>query len=441
MSEIYKIKNFSFKYPFQESGINIKGEFVINKGETVLIAGESGSGKTTLLYALKGLIPEVIYGILKGNITFKNKKITHLSQEEKLKIGMIFQNPSAQMLNRRVIDELAFGLENLKYSQKKIKQEIENISNLFGISGLLQRELNTLSGGEKQKIALLSILITKPEVILFDEPTAFLDPISAGKFIEIFKTIIGEKTILIVEHNLDYLKNFVNKIVSIKNNTIFLEDNFIWDYKLPTIAKSKGDKVVLTVERLKFSYNKKNEVLKNINLELFEGEIIGIKGNNGAGKSTFLKLLARLLKPKEGDIFLLGKKNYKLKDYYKKIGLLMQNPENHFLFSKVKNETSIKILNLLGLGKLALMNPFTLSEGEKRRLSIGILLNSNPKVILMDEPTFGQDYKNKVNLIEVLKNLKDKGHSFVIVSHDIPFLKSVSNRILTLENGVLHENE
>ncbi len=441
MNEIYKIKDFSFGYPFQKKGISINGEFEINQADIVLLTGNSGAGKSTLLYALKGLIPDVIYGTLKGKILFNQKDIQTLSYQEKLKIGLLFQNPNSQMINKTVFDELAFGLENLRFSSDKIKEKIKNMSREFGIQNLLDRNLTTLSGGEKQKVALLSILLTEPQVILFDEPTAFLDPKSAKIFIDIFNKIIKNKTVVIVEHNLAYLKNTVNKIITIENNSIKVRADIEWEKKLPQIHKDYSDEKMLEVKDLSFAYKKGKEIIGNLNLTVYKNQIVGIIGENGAGKTTLLKLLARLIKPNKGEIILNSKKKYSLRKYYSMVSLLLQNPENHFLFSKVKKETSKKNLELLGIEHLEQQNPFTLSEGEKRRLSIAILLNNDANLILMDEPTFGQDFKNKVNLIKIIQKLHMQDYSFIIVSHDIPFLKSVCAKIYTLENGKLYETE
>ncbi len=442
MNNIYEIDNFSFGYYSQKKSVEIKGKLTIKKNDIVLLSGNSGSGKTTLLYALKGLIPDTIFGKMSGTILFNGVEIQKIDTAQKLKIGLLFQNPNAQMINKKVINELAFGLENLKLPSKEIKKKIFEIAEKFEVTHLLNRDTIGLSGGEKQKIALLSILLTNPDVLLFDEPTAFLDPESAKLFVETFKKIIKNKTVIIVEHNLHYLKEYVNKIIKIENRIAHSiePNNFQWDFDLPKINNDFiSDKTILEIKNLSFNYKKQANLLKNINLIVRKGEIISIIGKNGAGKSTLLKLMAKILKPVSGEIILEDKINYSLKEYYKKLSLLWQNPENHFLFDKVKKEADINKLELFGLEELADNNPFTLSEGEKRRLSLAIIFNNEPELLLMDEPTFGQDPQNKIALIKMLELLIKKQKSIVIVSHDLKFVYAVSDKIYKLEDGSLYE--
>ena len=443
---IYSLKDFSFKYPYSDSSITWKGSYSIKKGDILLLSGESGSGKSTLLYALKGLIPETIFGKMTGDVKFYGQDLSKLSQSNRMNIGFLFQNPNAQMVNKTVHQELAFGLENLREKSSIIKDKIKFYSQKFEIENLLDRNVLELSGGEKQKIALISILLMEPEVILFDEPTAFLDPSSAKHFVEVFQKIVTSKTIVIIEHNLNYLENYVNRFISIKKNGEIREKKLSeieWQHSFPEINISTHGQNILKINELFFSYKKNFPVLENIDLTLQKGEIISIIGNNGSGKTTLLKLITGVLRKYSGDIIFKGKniKEINYKTYYKNISLLFQNPENHFIFNHVIDEVNRnnEVLQLTGLEFFKKRNPFTLSEGEKRRLSLAILWNLDREVFLLDEPTFGQDILNKEQLISMIEKMRNQGKSFIIASHDLPFVKAVSSRIMKLKNRKLEE--
>lgn len=441
---LYKLSNFFVKYPFSNNKISIFGDIIINRSDIVLITGRSGSGKSTLLYALKGLFPDVIAAEIHGSILFNGQPITALSKTEKLKIGLVGQNPDNQMINKIVMDELAFGLENLQVNPDVIKSQILAVSKEFKIEHLLNREIETLSGGEKQKIALLSIILTNPEVILLDEPTAFLDPDSAKSFMDLIHKVSKGKTIIIIEHNVQYIADMINRCFMIEQDGVIDEVDCDVCKISPEAPRNKlkelnnrklGDALPLfEVKKLSFGYNKNQQIIKNFNLVVYPREIIGIMGRNGSGKSTLLRLLARLIKTKNS-IFLYGKEinTYSTKKFYSQLGLLFQNPENHFLLDSVEKELNSdqEMLELFELTKVKQQNPFTLSEGQKRRLSLGIL-NATFKrsLYLLDEPTFGQDVENKEKIVKLIKDMQQTGVSFIIVSHDYPFLNTICNRII-----------
>lgn len=442
-TNIYSIENLSFAYPYANNTLKFKGIINIKQGDVILIKGKSGSGKSTLLKILKGLIPETIYGSLKGKIQFKQEDITKLSNLEMTKIGYLFQNPNSQMLNRTVKQELAFGLENLQKDRNQIIHKIDSYAGKFDINHLLSRNVTELSGGEKQKIALISILMMEPEVLLFDEPTAFLDPDSAEHFIEIFKQIVHQKTIVIVEHNIHYLKKYVNRLFTLKNGYLTEENptKALKSKPYPVVRKNPGNQIILQVKNLVFAYKKERKILNKLNFKLKKAEIVGIIGKNGAGKTTFLNILSRILKKYKGSIYFKGKniKNIKKHEYYQNLTLLMQNPENHFLFNSVREEVenNKSVLARLGLENLEARNPFTLSTGEQRRLSLAILLNLAREVFLWDEPTFAQDRDNKDKLIKIILEMQTRGKTFILVSHDIAFLEAICSKIYRLENGKL----
>ncbi|MFO7896121.1 MAG: ABC transporter ATP-binding protein [Candidatus Cloacimonadales bacterium] len=444
MANLYQLHDFHFRYPFGDSSVQWPGTFSIQEGDILLIGGESGAGKSTLLYALKGFIPDTIFGKMSGQVLFRGKELNKLSSADRAKIGFLFQNPSSQMIQRTVRQELAFGMENLCVPVPKINNRIQEFAREFEISELLPREISTLSGGEKQKVALLSILLMDPQVLLFDEPTAFLDPGSAKHFVDLFHKIAQNKTIITVEHNLDYLKPHVNRSVFITRRGDITEqslEQINWQPSFQPLATQAPGKTILSLENLSFAYDR--PLLKRVDLQVKKGEIVAIIGDNGAGKTTLLKLISGVNKKYSGKIFYAEHEIRQLKyqQYYREVSLLMQNPENHFIFDRVITEVSQNrdILQLANLAGYEQRNPFTLSEGEKRRLSLAILWSLRSNLLLLDEPTFGQDSANKANLIRLISDMRQAGKTFLIVSHDLPFIQAVADRVFILKNGSLQE--
>ena len=440
---LYNIKDFRFTYPEGAHTITWQGNHLIQEGERILLTGASGSGKSTLLYGLMGLIPEILYGKVEGDIFFRGISIIENPEIVKGKAGLILQNPSAQILCHSVREELAYGLENKNIAPKKIIDEIDEWAEKFGIEYLLSQRTNSLSGGEKQKITLLSILMTKPEILMLDEPTAFLDPISAKEIMEIIRQYDEDKTLLFVEHNLDFLKGLITRNLDLDINgqvTDRSAEDIIWHSPLPHLNKTAKGKILMQLEDIRFSYPEK-EILKGVDLLIHESEIIGIRGRNGSGKSTLLQIMSGL-KPKfSGNILLEDKiPKGKLRRHLQSMaGLLFQDPENHFLYHKVEKELEGNDLQFIEdeFADKKNQSPFTLSEGQKRRLSTAICYQGNKKLLFLDEPTFGQDFLNKKKLISLLDKLRNQGTGIVIVSHDNRFLKAVCEQIYELKNGKL----
>lgn len=442
---IYQVENFGFNYPQSNYYLKLNGTFTINQGECVLIQGASGSGKSTLLAALKGLIPHLINGKLSGEICYNNQNITTLNEQQLLGIGYLQQNPDSQLICKDVYSELAFGLENQCFTAAVINGKITQIAADFKLSHLLKRQVSELSGGEKQKINLLAILVMQPQVLLLDEPTAFLDPESAHEIIAMLQQYIKKSTVVIVEHNHYYLQQIVNKVISIDDNGQIKQENtsqIVWNQTLPNLKSiyPHPKNILLELRELNFSYKNSRQLLSKINLSISSGEIIAITGKNGSGKSSLLKLIAGIIKT-QGQIFWqqedIAQINYQI--LWSKLTLLWQNPEAHFIYNSVNEELNHddNILTMFDLVPQREQNPYSLSEGQKRRLSLAIALNLKPQLILLDEPTFGQDYKHKLQLAQLITELKNQGMSFIMVSHDQDFIDALADRRYHLNDGSL----
>ena len=464
---IFTIENFAFAYPLTQRNIKIKGKIDIYKGERVLIKGPSGSGKSTLLLALSGIIPSEIAGKLNGEITFKGKKIKSYPLEELHKnIGIVFQNPYSQRVTSTVEDELVFYLENLEYNPEEIEIRLKKLHKTLKLSSFMYKSSKKLSGGELQKIILASILIAEPEVLLFDEPTSYLDVKSEISFYRYLKENLNSQTVIIVDHKLNHNMNFIKRVIELDSEGNILFDGSKEKYKKLRIKnKVHREKIKwisndftllqnektkkrlrLKIENVNFSYERGNPILKNINISIESGNVTSIFGLNGSGKTTLIKLAARLIKPNcTGSITLIdsnGKKISKKRHFYDSIGIVFQNPDTHFLFQTVGKEITNgkninrtdKLAKAFNITDNVLQNPFTLSEGQKRRLNLANIFYLKKDIILLDEPTFGQDENSILNLIETINTLKENGIGFMIVSHDKEFIKSVSDNVYYLRN-------
>ncbi len=432
---MFQLNNFSFKYPNSHKVFEYNGNIECNSGDRILIHGNSGCGKSTLLYSLKGIIPNTILGEFSGEVLYNNQNIRNLTSQEK--IAIVLQNPKQQFIHKTVQEELAFNLENLQYSIIDIISTINYFAKQLKIEYLLNKNIEQLSGGEAQKIAIMSVLMMRPQVLLMDEPTAFLDEESIFELLSLINNLDFDPAIIIVEHNYQYFKNIINKTIYIDDNGRFSTYNMhpiSYDYN--KLDLKHIDNIILSIDNLTFNYNKTN-LLNNFSLKLYQQQIIGVKGRSGCGKSTLLKIIAGVIKDYQGEIIINHKnlQQYKNFELYHLLGLLFQNPENHFLTNKVINEVAnFDSLVAFNLQELAKQNPYTLSEGQKRRLSI-VALNKYIKtrmIYLLDEPTFGQDYQNINQLINMINKLKISGASFIIVSHDNNFLTSICDQIIEL---------
>lgn len=439
--------------------------FSIDENRVTLLSGKSGSGKSSLLMRIMGFFSDSEDSEVKGEIILNGENILgEKSVNLAGKIGYVFQDPDSQLCTFTVEDEISFGLENLNIDQETIKNRIDEVLELLKIKSLKSRDLNTLSGGEKQKVALASVLALDPELILLDEPTANLDPKSTKEIINAIEYLKNKKnkTILIIEHKIQEFKNVVDDIImfdSCKSSKIDKKNflvNYISDYELPKHKEHKSDDNILEVNNLYFSYNDK-EVLKNINIKLKQGEILGIAGYNGAGKTTLTKLLIGFNKPKEGNIYINGNniENMSKKQLGENLGLVFQNPEHQFiklivedelgvsLNIKTRNEAYVKTkineyLELFDLIKNRNDNPFLLSQGQKRRLSTACMMINNQKILILDEPTYGQDLENLKKLVDLLYKINENGVSILIITHDLQLLTKSCDRVIYLEKGEIN---
>lgn len=501
----------TFKYPNSNKNTIKNVSLSIDEGDFIVIAGSSGCGKTTLIRHLK---PELSpYGQLTGEILYDNKPIKSISQrQEASEIGYVMQNPQNQIVTDKVWHELAFGLENLGYPTDEIRLRVCEMATYFGINNIFDKNTADLSGGQMQLLNLAAIMAMQPRLLILDEPTAQLDPISASDFINTIKKLNKDMgiTIVLVEHRLEEVFHSADKVLilddgnilffdkpdkitdkmnlkefnkislalptsirifrefSIKSNcplTIrdgrrFLSENFN-SSNISINDEEKGyalkkDNIIIELKDIWFRYEKEDiDIIKGILFNIYKGEILSILGANGAGKTTLLSLLCAFKRPYKGKVKLYNKDilKYSPEELYKgTIAFLPQNPQTLFMmdsviedlkqtFNKEMHEKQFfnakldELISLLEIENLLQLHPYDLSGGEQQKVALAKILLLNPKIILLDEPTKGLDAYSKKTLALIFKQLKNRGVTVIIVTHDIEFSASFADRCALMFNG------
>ncbi len=455
MKEVLKCEDIVFKYR-ETSKENIIDGFTysFNKGEIYLITGFSGCGKSTLANVIAGLYPSSKGILFKGEIRLFGKEISEYPPEKRAEyIMMMFQNADTQFCMDIVRDEIIFCLENIAFPVKKIDEVVESVLKKIGIEYLKYRKISSLSGGEKQKLSLACILAVSPEIIILDEPFANVDYESSQEIVNILKNINREKevTIIAVDHRISLWKDIDYTLLHLGKGCSFVDKN-IDKYLVDIIdeeeyrnnfSKRYKDfeerKDAVAVENLDISY-KKELILKDINLAIKEGGITSIIGKSGTGKTYILKAIAGIYKISHGNIKIFGTDIKKIKDkvFINNVGIVFQNPQNQFITYKVIDEImftmrnrypkedekllvekSENLLKEFELYKYRNFSPFSLSQGQQRKLAVLSMLGAGQKIILCDEPTYGQDNKTSIEIMEFLKRKAiEENITVVMVSHD-----------------------
>lgn len=477
---LIELINFSFSFEEYEKPVIHDLSMTINEGDSILLMGASGSGKSTLALCLNGLYPEAIEGYASGELFFKGTNFVEFEKGElNQRIGIVFQDPESQFCMIKVEDELAFTLENLSVPRHEMVHKIDHVLDLVGMTDFKHSKIHELSGGQKQKIALAAVLLMEPELLILDEPTANLDPVSSMEFIE----LIGElqqtinMSMVVIEHQADEWIKLMNRVVvlnkdgelsidstpqtvfheykeTLKYEGLFLPKPYDDVYKqkpLPSVVPNTQP--CMTVEGVSFS-RKKKKVLNNISFDIHTGELVAIVGQNGAGKSTLLQLMSRLLQPDRGRISLLDRPldEWNEGDLRKRTGFVFQNPEHQFITDTVYDELAFgmklndqseddikkivhQLLDTFHLTNHKWNNPFSLSGGQKRRLSVATMLDETPDLLLFDEPTFGQDAYTTLELMNLIINLKRKGTAVAMITHDMELVDQYADRVIVLNEG------
>lgn len=439
----------------------------IPDGQVVLLCGESGSGKTTYIRSINGLISHYYEGEVSGEITVSGKDINktplfELAQD----IGSVFQNPKSQFYTLLTDTEIVFGCENMELEREDILRRFDTVIDDFRIEKLLGRNLFSLSGGEKQKIACASVGALMPKVFVMDEPSSNLDIKSILELKEIVKTWKSRgHTVLIAEHRLNWLRDVADRVIYFKDGQVAkdISGTEFWGYsvnemhKLGLRAPEKftpkykvEDDNTGIIEISKMKLVKKNVTILDVeSLQVPKGGVIAILGNCGAGKSTLARCLCGLEKKAEGTVVIEGK-TILPKDRIKKIYMVMQDVNQQLFTSSVEEEVLLgisdlteeekekKLLQLLeemDITKYREAHPMSLSGGQKQRVAIASALASDKEVIFYDEPTSGLDYRHMKEVSASIKNLAELGKTQFIVTHDPELVQECCNHFIFMADG------
>jgi len=467
----------------------------VDPGERVLLAGPSGAGKSTLLAGLAGLLDTDQAGETEGTLLVDDAPPVHVRD----RIGMVFQDPETQLVMARAGDDVAFGLENHAVPTEEIWPRVDAALARVGFPYDRDHPTGRLSGGEKQRLVLAGIIALQPSLLLLDEPTANLDPEGATLVRSTIARLVDDRrtTLVVVDHRVEDWLDLVDRVIVLDRQGELLADGpattvftreadrlaaaGVWTPSPRPVDRRRPRAIdgeeLLIGDRLSYTYpGAAREAVSEASVCLRAGEIVAVTGPNGSGKSTLAMLLAGLLAPTAGearagaglhdrvrsltngratiDRRILGRPlhRWRARDLVCAVGTVFQNPEHQFLTGTVRAELALgpraagrsasetrgivdTLLERLQLVHVADANPFTLSGGEKRRLSVATALASMPTVLVLDEPTFGQDRRTWSEMVDLLGELRDTGHALCCVSHDVEFVTAVADREIAVRTG------
>lgn len=455
-----ELKNVSFKYEEGDVPVLNGVSFDVSYGEVALLSGYSGEGKSTVLSLVSGIIPNITPGEVSGEVLIDGEDITGRTMSYVCRrVGVVLQNAESQIIHNIVEDEIAFGCENFAFSREKIKESITRSCEQMKLDPAWKTR--TLSGGQKQRLITAATLATDQRILVLDEPLANLDKEGAYLLMDVLRTLAHEENyaVLVVEHRLDMVIKYVDTVWNIRGGRISkIEDTkgYLTDQSgciADTNRVSPSSEPALSFSHVAFGV-KGRDILKDISFEVRKGERILFLGENGCGKTTLMRLAARLYAPTGGKIVqnidpAFGLKGKGSKAWFKKVGIVYQNPNYQLFMDTVRAEIAFgakseeyaeEILDMFSLNYIADRHPHSLSEGQKRRVSIAAVAACRPDLLLLDEPTVGQDYKGLEELLDILNRLhSETGNTMITVTHDMRCAQGLCDRALLIKDGVVAE--
>jgi energy-coupling factor transporter ATP-binding protein EcfA2 len=461
----------------------------------MLVVGPSGSGKSTLALAIGGMIPREIPAAMGGLLSLDGREIRGLEPTAvAARVGMVWQDPDSQLVMERVEDDVAFGLENRGWVRAAMRTRVPEVLDEMGLAGLERQRSRRLSGGQQQRLALAGALAPRPDILVLDEPTANLDPAGAAEFMERLAALRADRstTIVLIEHLVEAAWPMADLILALdgegrpldvgppgdvaSRSAARLRDAGIW---LPAAIERRiasGDdgarrvwatteigavgnpepRPVLTATNLRFGFDRSEPVVRDVHLRIDAGERVALVGPNGSGKTTLARLLVGLLRPDTGTVRLLGDDPSRLSPaaLARRAQYVFQDPERQFLAQTVEEEILLGLrfavrpsarvlMGRLGLplDRFGRRSPYRLSGGEQRRLSLACALVREPAVLVLDEPTFGQDRHGYEALLEILRERLAAGATLIAATHDQRFVAEATERAIELDDGWIVADE
>jgi len=475
---LINIENVHYSYPRQKNKALQDINLSIEQGEFLALMGENGAGKTTFCRLLNGIIPHSLDGNFSGSVTVDSENTSGSSVPRlALKVGMVLDDPDAQIFTSSVRDEAAFGPENLLLSPGEIQERVNYALAAAGLCGFDDRQPNTLSGGEKQRLAIACALAMKGKILVLDEPLARLDPDAAVQVMSVIRSI-REKfqiTVIMAAHESKLIASFADRVCILKGGRIaacdtagkifsdraLLEDNGIQppqDADIHSVFTVKNDErtkrrektAAIEIKNFCYSYGQ-GACIENINLSIADNGFTAIIGRNGCGKTTLLKNIAGLLRPGAGDIFIRGKNTRELSvsAISKEIGFVMQNPDTQLFTSSVYDEVSFALKNS-GLSKTEIHRrtedalraagledpeafPHALSRAGRTMTVLACVLAMGCKIIILDEVDVGQDYRGSLKIMNIARELHRQGFTIVFVTHNISLACEYAHRLIVMD--------
>jgi len=434
----------------------------IEPGEFIVLTGPSGCGKSTLALAIGGYLFQQYDGKVEGRIHVAGMDVqTWPVYDVAEVVGLVQQNPEAQFCTLTVQDEVAFGLENRCLSRSEIRRRMDWALGVVGASHLSDRSLSTLSGGEKQKVAIAAVLAAEPRVLILDEPTSNLDPTATAEVLDVIARIRerSKLTVIVIEHKVDYLRPMRPRLVRMEAGQIVQDGPLAegeMELTIPPPASTPltlGTEPLVHVEGLTAGYNGRL-VLHDVALHVGAGEFVAVMGDNGSGKSTLLRSLLGLLKPQAGRVEVLGRdtRTAPVSELAESVGFVFQNPDHQLFAESVWDEAifaprnfgrldaaqraqASTLLARSGLGERLEDHPYQLSYGQKRRLNLVSILTYAPRLVLLDEVLIGQDPENAAFLMGLLDELVTGGGAVVMVNHNPAITRRYADRLVFFAGG------